>query len=252
MRPYSLIIIVCLLSSLGCANTRPDLSRHPTGVIFVRLAGGDFEMGDTFDRKNQDALPSRLIHVEPFYLSTYETSFAQYDIFARATGHPLPAPDLVKRGDRAAGDISWEDAVAYCSWLGGRLPTEEEWEFAAAGGERKQRFAGTDRIDEADTLFRHLPNAHGTSGSIYEGTPNAFGFLNMSGNVAEWIGDYYESYPEPSEGPVWYDPATRQIRIVRGGGFSSSLDVLQTFWRAGTLVSVRTPTIGVRCARSSE
>jgi formylglycine-generating enzyme required for sulfatase activity len=79
--------------------------------------------------------------------------------------------------------------------------------------------------------------------------PNLFDLYDMGGNVAEWIGDFYEFYPEPGQDPDWIDLSQRELRLARGGGYSAEVYVSQTYWRAGTLGTVTTPTIGVRCAR---
>lgn len=71
----------------------------------------------------------------------------------------------------------------------------------------------------------------------------------MSGNAYEWIGAFYEAYPEPDREPEWYDIEHRPLRMARGGSFRSPQCQLQTFARASTLHDVRSDNIGFRCAR---
>ena len=218
------------------------------GFEWVYIEGGPYLMGD-LGQNNQDALPLHGVRIEPFYISRYETTLEQYDLFAQKTGRETVLPDQVSRGRRAAGDMNWEDARAFCKYMGGRLPTEQEWEFAAAGGKAKQIYPGTDNADEVDDYVRHRVNSMAESFPVGRKKPNLFGLYDMGGNVAEWIGDFYEFYPEPGADPEWIDLSQRELRLARGGGYSAEVYVSLTYWRAGTLGTITTPTIGVRCAR---
>ena len=72
----------------------------------------------------------------------------------------------------------------------------------------------------------------------------------MSGNVYEWIGDYYEFYPAPDEKPVYKSFENSSMRVIRGGSFKSPPEYAQTYWRSGTLADIPSNAIGFRCARS--
>ena len=79
--------------------------------------------------------------------------------------------------------------------------------------------------------------------------PNEFGLYDMSGNVAEWIGEYYQSYPENAVDAVIADTTLFDLRIIRGGSVWAGQPITRTYWRTGTLKEVRTPSVGFRCAR---
>lgn len=122
--------------------------------------------------------------------------------------------------------ISWNDAVAYATWLSGktgqtwRLPSEAEWEYAALGGEAF-RFAGS---DTADCVAWHWKNSNRTTQEVGQKRPNAYGLYDMSGNVREWCSDLVElseSRPEAANQAI---PFTLQ-RPARGG----SSDLMQNF-----------------------
>jgi len=233
----------------GCLGSRKMAELESTGFEWVPIQGGAFVVGDTFERVNPDAIPVHTVEVESFEISKYETTFEQYDWFARATGRPLPMPERTDRGSRAVGEVSWDDAQAFCAYIGGRLPTEVEWEYAAAGGKEKQLYPGTDDEDERDAYVRHRENSLAEPFYVGRKQPNAFGLHDMGGNVAEWVSDYYERYPEPGTEPVYHDLEQFDMRIARGGSFASEPVIARTYWRAGTLKYVKTDAIGFRCVR---
>lgn len=236
---------------VGCTGSKNLIRSDRLDLELILIPGGEFRMGDTFEGTNDDALPVHSIRVDPFYLSRFETTMEQFDAFAKATGRPLPLPDDGHRASRAVADVSWDEANAFCFFVGGRLPTEVEWEFAAAGGNAKQKYAGTSDDLAIDEYAHHRENSGGESMPVGQKKPNVFDVYDMSGNVAEWISDYYENYPSPGEDPVYFDPGVRDMRLVRGGSVSSEAHVTRTYWRAGTLKSIRTPSVGFRCAKDA-
>jgi sulfatase modifying factor 1 len=242
----SLALIVLLT---GCASTRTVSEYDPDHISWVEIKGGKFIMGDTFERSNDDALPVHTVQISSFKLSRYETSFEQYDRFARQQGLPLPMPDDSSRGRRAVSDVSWSEAMDFCASVGGRLPSESEWEYAAAGGPAKHMYAGTSDTMQVSLYVNHRENSDGVALPVGSKMPNLFGLYDMSGNVGEWIDEYYQSYPENGEEPVIADKAIYDLRIIRGGGIYSEEAVTRTYWRAGTLNGVRTPSVGFRCAK---
>ncbi len=249
MPRWRLSVLGLLFAFSGCSSLRVPSELLEIGFEWVEIEGSLFEMGDTFEGLNEDATPVHKVHIESFYISRYETTLDQYDWFALQTGRETVLPAEVNRGTRAAGNMAWDDALAFCEFIGGRLPSEQEWEFAATGGAAKQLYPGTDNEDESDEFIRHFENSIAESFPVGRKKPNFFGLYDMGGNVAEWIGDYYEKYPEPGESVVWMDLSNRNMRLARGGGYSAELMVTRTYWRAGTLKHVEPPTIGVRCAR---
>lgn len=244
--------VVLVIFSTGCAHSsRIDESLRLT---MVPLEGGTFSMGDVIDETHPDALPLHEVRVKPFRISKYETTFDQYDAFANATGRPLPPNDGHGRGRRAVTYVSWNDAVAFCRYNGFRLPTESEWEYAAREGGRRMTYAGTNDVDSLATYAFIGSNTPGFSMPVGLKKPTDLGLHDMSGNVSEWVGAYYESYPEQVSAAVFKDLSTPGFRITRGGNFTSAdappstAHTTRTYWRAGTLDEVRSFAIGFRCA----
>lgn len=114
-----------------------------------------------------------------------------------------PGTEAACRLDHPVVQVSWNDAVAYCKWVGGRLPTEAEWEHAARGGQGDVRFPwGDDEPNDTDffpcNIWQgHFPNSN-TAKDGYAATaparsfaPNGYGLFNMVGNVWEWTSERY-------------------------------------------------------------
>lgn len=146
--------------------------------------------------------------------------------------HPEgPHSDVSDRQDHPVVHISWNDAQAYCSWSGARLPTEAEWEAAARGGLDGLPFPWGDELEPGGThrmnVFQgEFPGANsGADGYLSTApvdafVPNGFGLHNVCGNVWEWCADwldvqYYQS--SPLRAPV--GPLSGSLRVQRGGSY---------------------------------
>lgn len=248
MRFTAVLLIGLVLP--GCFLFRKSLREQLPDLPMIRVEGGSFQVGDFYENENLDAIPCHPATVETFWLAKYEVTYDQYDAFALATGRPLPEDDDGGRGQRAVANVTWDEAAAFCAAYGYRLPSEIEWEYAARSGGREQAWAGTDTDADLDEYALYAEAGVGRSEVVGLRLPNALGLHDMSGNVAEWIGDYYQFYPQPGEEPVYNDTTVSDIRLVRGGSFNQSAEILRTYWRAGTLRDVRSFTIGFRCAAS--
>ena len=243
-----LIALAVLLSlGSGCALFRK--AADPMRPALVEVEGGTFEMGDWYERENPDAVPVHTVEVETFHLGRYEVTYEQYDAFAEATGRRLPDDGGYGRGSRPVTDVTWDEAAAFCAYHDLRLPTEVEWEYAARDGGERRLYAGTD--DEAMLADYAYYNENALAYAMPVGMkqPNALGLYDMSGNVSEWVGAYYEQYPAAGETPVYKDFSQPGFRLTRGGNFHRDADPARTYWRAGTLNDIRSFAIGFRCAR---
>ena len=241
------LLVVFLWS--GCASSKLTTELKSVGFEWVRLPDGSFTMGDVYFDDNPDAQPVHPVQVAPFFISKYESTMDQYDWFTEKSGRATVFPEQEQRGRRAVNQINWSDAAAFCAFIGGRLPSEVEWEYAASGGSLKQMYPGTNEEEEVRDYVRYIENSIADVFPVATKKPNVFGLFDMGGNVAEWIGSFYEYYPTPGEEPVIFDLENRELRIVRGGGYSADLSITRTYWRAGTLGRVAAPGVGVRCAK---
>ena len=218
----------------------------PAG-IFVRGASDGAE----------DERPAHEVDLPQFYIDINEVTNAQFAQFVDVTGFqtegeqagsPKTWRDEWQEGedDFPVVRVSWEDAAAYCSWLGKRLPTEAEWEKAARGpDEWKYPWGQTydaARVNGKDSGLR-APAAVGS----YPDGASSYGMLDMAGNVREWTADPgYYPYPGNTAGSLYYG---EELRVLRGGGWFDAAEDLRTTRRNPTSPSAANRDIGFRCAR---
>lgn len=245
----NLLLLAILLLLTGCSLFKHSSQKVPKPKM-VYIEGGTFTMGDIYGKKkNSDATPVHKVTLSDFRIGKYEVTYRQYDAFARRTDRPLPPADtLLGRGRRAVAFVSWKDARAFCKYFGWRLPTEQEWEYAARSGGHKRKFAGTNNSDSL-AVYARVPTDGLIPYSYKVGSrkPNDAELYDMSGNVFEWIGAYYQFYPEEGEDPEWQDLQEHNIRIIRGGSFGEAFQIATTYWRVGTLKSAEMDDVGFRC-----
>jgi formylglycine-generating enzyme required for sulfatase activity len=249
MKLFTGLALVLLFT--GCGLFRPSLQTRMAPMDMTAVPGGTFVMGDIIKKKNEDSLPLHEVTLNDFYIGTYEVTYHQYDIYAAETDKPFPRDDGRGRGDRALVYINWYDAVEFCNAYGYRLPTEQEWEYASRSGGKYQLYAGTSDPDSLSNYVRYSENSGAYTYSVGTKSPNEAGIFDMSGNVSEFVGNYYPFYKTDPDSIEYYPLEERAMRVVRGGSFNNTDNVLRTYWRVGVLAELGDHTIGFRCAYSS-
>jgi len=210
-----------------------------------------------------DQQPAHEVQLSAFYLDRHEVSVAQFALFlTHAAGafhfHPDQPIERVAGGylPRAERDqhpinyVSWQAAHHYCLWAGKRLPTEAEWERAAAGIEGRA-YPWGDEGSSCDRASYFTGSSYCQEGPLAVGQrPDGLspdGIDDLGGNVAEWVADYYDPYPaEPQQDPS--GPEQGIWRVVRGGGHLDVPGALQTRTRRAADPNGRSANIGFRCA----
>jgi formylglycine-generating enzyme required for sulfatase activity len=140
--------------------------------------------------------------------------------------------DIAHRQDHPVVHVSWNDALAYCSWSGTRLPTEAEWEVAARGGLAGQPFPWGDQLEpdgvrRMNTFRGEFPGGKGAATDDQRGTapvhafePNGYGLYNMTGNVWEWCADWLDvDFYAKSTVVQPLGPVVGSFKVQRGGSY---------------------------------
>jgi formylglycine-generating enzyme required for sulfatase activity len=170
----------------------------PPGTFMMGCSPGDVEC-------NRDEKPAHQVTItRGFWMGQTPVTVGGYKRFAGSTGRKMPhAPNFNKgwaNENMPIVDVSWKDATAYCGWVGGRLPTEAEWEYAARGGSTEARYGNIDEI------AWYNKNSGGRTRDVAQKRPNGFGLYDMLGNVEEWVSD------QLSLGGSWY-ASPRDVRV---------------------------------------
>jgi formylglycine-generating enzyme required for sulfatase activity len=214
------IVLSVLFVSINLfAQTRPTIE-------WVSIPAGSFYMGNPGIKGDsyKDA-PRHQVTLSAFKMSKYEVTFNQYDLFCDATGRKKPNDHGWGRGNRPVIFITWDDAVAFARWVGARLPTEAEWEYACKAGTSTPFNTGSNLTTEQANYNGTLPYKDNAAGENRKKTlpvgsfePNAWGLYDMHGNVREYCSDWYGAYStSPQTNPK--GPSTGAFRVTRGGSW---------------------------------
>jgi formylglycine-generating enzyme required for sulfatase activity len=241
----------------GCAGLtikpKADYIEPTTGMKFVFVKGGSFEMGDRAEGHVRET-PVHTVTLGDFAAGIFEVTFEQYDKFCEATGREKPDDEEWGRDNRPVINVSWEDAKSYAEWLRQEsglnvsLPSESQWEYFARAGT-------TSRFWTGDTLPKNMANCS-DCGSEFDKRmtapvgsfkPNPWGLFDTGGNVAEWTLDSWHKGYEgtPPDGSAWSNPDNSE-KVYRGGAWDYPQKELKSATRDWTDKSSRYNNIGFR------
>ena len=243
----------------------------PTNTEMMLVPVGSFTMGSSDPNADSDENPHPQEITEPYWIDKYEVTNADFARFLNAEGNRstdgfeyLDDDDSDARIDNNGGtwqaqtqyadhpvtEVTWFGAHDYCSWRGGQLPTETQWEFAASGVDDLEYPWGDDW--NPDNAVWSGNNPDDTLTDVIGSKPNGVSWVgaeDMSGNVWEWVSSLYAEYPYNADHES--DTNSSSVRVLRGGSWvndstASFRAANRDLWNPDDSLNH----LGFRCARS--
>jgi formylglycine-generating enzyme required for sulfatase activity len=197
-------------------------------IEWVSIPAGTFTMGSGIDEMDRfEGETQHEVTLSAFKMSKYEITFEQYDTYCAAIGEEKPDDDGAGRGKRPVINVDWYNASNFAQWMGCRLPTEAEWEYAARGGTKTPFNTGDNLTTEQANYDGTQPYYNNAQGEYRDETlpvgsfaANAYGLFDMHGNVWEWCSDAFGDYPSSAQTNPQGSPEGWEY-VNRGGSFLS-------------------------------
>jgi formylglycine-generating enzyme required for sulfatase activity len=251
----------------GTAAVEDQYINPIDGADLVLVPAGSFEMGadpqlsyeicleyrDNCKQEDfSDEQPVHRVWLDDFLIYRTEVSNRMYRICVESGGCELPTfTDFYNNEqflDHPVVYISWYAASGYCAWAGGRLPSEAEWEKAARGDDRRMYPWGENVVDCLHANLDGCAEEMTMPVGVLEAGASPYGVLDMSGNAAEWVADWYDQeyyLVSPAENPQ--GPANGELKVIRGGSWKNPGVGLRVTNRGGNFPDVFSTGIGFRC-----
>ncbi len=235
---------------------------------FMRVPSGTFMMGSPATEGEPDEHPAHSLTVTGFCMERLEVTEAEYDACVSAGTCTAPGSDAMcnsqnaARGGHPVNCVDWNQAMTYCNYIGARLPTEPEWEYAARGTDGRRypwgnqppnarllNACGDECVAYATTVHNETKKAMYPGNDGYAETApvgsyprgaSPFGILDMAGNVYEWTSSPYCNYPQHA--------CATPYRMYRGGGWYTEKTATAAT-RNGHLTTEKSVVVGIRCAK---
>jgi formylglycine-generating enzyme required for sulfatase activity len=234
-----------------------------TQIEFVLIPPGTFDMGCSFTQANCSFYESPVHSVtltRPFYMGRYEVTQAQWTAtmgsnpsYYQSPSEQVPADQVP---NRPVERVSWDMIPAFLGATGMRLPTEAEWEYAYRAGTTTEFHSmpgypnGTNDDNRLGTIAWFNGNGGAQTRPVGLRAGNGYGLHDMSGNVLEWVNDWFDGgyYAEsPSVNPQ--GPSSGSLRVMRGGSWGSDSIGCRSFVRFWDIPSFSYVNLGFRVAR---
>lgn len=238
----------------------------------ILIPAGEFIMGSTEQEaldawqqndggwEKEDYLfsyPQRKITLPDFYIDKKEVSNSDYKLFIEATKRPTPSlwdDQTLNSPNQPVVGVDWNDADAFCQWLGKKLPTEAEWEKAARGTDGRIWPWGNVWDPAKENHGKGLGYGYDESDGWKYTAPvgaelgvSPYGVLNMAGNVYEWTADDFDAYPENDK--YAEEDYGKGFKVLRGGAYDDGISEQRAYTRCGFRKDYSDVDVGFRCVR---
>ena len=247
---FALMLSFIVLISAHAKKNRQgkDEKNYVENVMGIKLEmiyvnGGTFIMGNTSEKGGcSDERPITEIYLDSYYIGAFEVTQKQWNIIMRGE-------NIADENDNLPITyVSWNEATLFCdklSQLTGKnykLPTEEQWEYAALAGENDNKmYSGGSNIKKVAWYFQ---NSEGTVHQVGLKAPNKLGIYDMSGNVYEWCIDNYNSYIRKYD--FSKENNVGSYKVLRGGCWSDYASNCRATYRCFEIESCANGKIGFR------
>lgn len=251
------------------------------GMVIVYIDQGEFMMGSQGDPlAKADEDPQHRVLLDAYWIDKTEVTNAMFSKFVNATGYRTeaelrgsakvyngsgwddvsgaswqnprgPSSGLSGMDNYPVVMISYLDATQYCQWAGGRLPSEAEWEKASRGSSGQIYPWGNQSVSPSLANYNNMVG-HTTAVTDYAGGSSPYGLLNVSGNVWEWVFDWYDPSFYGSQlisNPFGPNSSPQGMRTLRGGSWTSPAIDMRSASRSATTADNAKDNIGFRCVR---
>jgi len=218
-----------------------DIKVNPKdGLKYVWIPPGSFVMGCSpgDDDCYEDEYPTRKVTLtRGFWLGQTEVPQKAYEKIN------MDNPSIFQGPDLPVEMVPWFEADYYCTQIGGRLPSEAEWEYAARAGTTGPRYGN---LDEIAWVY---DNSHLSTHPVGQKKPNAFGLYDMLGNVVEWTYTWYTvQISQENINPT--GPKLAEFKSLKGGGWWDEPDLVRASYRSRIEPGDTDYNIGFRCAQN--
>ena len=234
MRVENKTFVICLILFLIKVHLAISMERNQNTSL---IPAGEFFMGT--EEGTEIERPVHKVYLEAFRISLSEVSNREFEIF-----QPKHIRSVRSSCDKCpATMINWHDAISYCKSKNARLPSEAEWEKAARGP-AGYRYSFGEISDQSKGNFENSFKLGAKTVKSFQ--PNGYGLYNMSGNVWEWVDDWFSLYPKTKIDKL--TSIALNEKMVRGGSWYNSAYYINVGMRFKLNPEIKLNSIGFRCA----